>query len=207
MIRTTQPWCVFDWLWCHRIEEQGLSVTIVTRRMLLVPYIEALESEFLLLNCCTQNRAFMNGPLTVSLARNAFQRFLYQPDAQAMAVLNNVTREYMGHMSLDMIGEHVASLTCIFDKLSWGKGYASEAINAFLPHICQQKQINTVMMNIPVDHHVGLHLVKKLGFTQKAHIMDDFLGDYYQFEWHSEINPMAVNDVVAHRAVANESHS
>ncbi|MFC3023073.1 GNAT family N-acetyltransferase [Vibrio zhugei] len=182
-------------------------MTVVTRRMLLVPYIEALESEFLLLNCSEKNRAFMNGPLTVSLARQAFQRLLYEVDTQAMAVLNNVTREYMGHIGLDMVDDEVARLTILFDHSHWNHGYASEAITAFLPHICQQKRIKTVLMNVPVLHTVGLQLMKKLGFMQKAQIADGFLGDYYQFEWQFVARLQGANDEAVYRPVVNENRS
>ncbi|MGO1296822.1 MAG: GNAT family N-acetyltransferase [Vibrio sp.] len=182
-------------------------MTVVTRRMLLVPYTEALESEFLVLNCSEKNRAFMNGPLTVSLARQAFQHLLYEIDTQAMAVLNNVTREYMGHIGLDMINPQAANLTILFDNSHWHKGYASEAITAFLPHICQQKQIKTVMMNVPIRHTVGLQLMKKLGFTQKAQIVDGFLGDYYQFEWQCAAKATAANDEAVYRPDVHENRS
>lgn len=36
---------------------QGMSVTIATRRTLLIPYTEAFESDFLVLNYCAKNRA------------------------------------------------------------------------------------------------------------------------------------------------------
>ena len=73
-------------------------MTIVTRRALLVPYNDSLQSEFLILNCCAINRAQMNGPHTVSSAKQLFRKIMTDKSIYARAVLDSHTREYMGHV-------------------------------------------------------------------------------------------------------------
>lgn len=110
-------------------------MTIATRRTLLIPYTEAFESDFLVLNYCAKNRALMNGPTTVAAAKQLFQRVLHDSSLYAMAVLDNYNREYMGHVFIEFESEGRAELGFLFDKAYWGQGFASEALNAFSP-IC-----------------------------------------------------------------------
>ncbi|MEF1305962.1 GNAT family N-acetyltransferase, partial [Vibrio owensii] len=55
--------------------------------MLLLPYNESLQLEFVMLNCCAKNRAEMNGPHTVSSAKQLFEKILDDENVHSMAVL------------------------------------------------------------------------------------------------------------------------
>ncbi|WPC73361.1 GNAT family N-acetyltransferase [Vibrio porteresiae] len=159
-------------------------MTIVTRRTLLIPYTEALESEFLMLNCCAKNRAQMNGPKTVASARKLFQRVIGDPDIHAMAVLDNYNREYMGHVYVETGLHNQAELAYIFDKAYWGQGLASEALKAYFPHICQQLNLTHVKATANIGHEASIAILRKLGFTMAGIDEDDF-GPFYCFEWRS----------------------
>ncbi len=73
-------------------------MAIVTRRMLLLPYNESLQLEFVMLNCCAKNRAELNGPYTVASAKQMFEKILDDENIYSMAVLESTSRDYMGHV-------------------------------------------------------------------------------------------------------------
>ncbi|CAE6913693.1 COG1670 Acetyltransferases [Vibrio sp. B1FLJ16] len=73
-------------------------MAIVTRRMLLLPYDESLQLEFVMLNCCAKNRAEMNGPHTVASAKQLFEKILDDKNTYSLAVLESGSRDYMGHI-------------------------------------------------------------------------------------------------------------
>lgn len=156
-------------------------MTIVTRRTLIVPYTETLESDFLMLNCCAKNRAQMNGPKTVSAAREQFRRILHDPSLYAMAVLDNYNREYMGHLYLE-VEQQQAELGFIFDKSYWGQGLASEALQAFFPKICQRFDLQRVTSLVNAQHLAAQSLLIKLGFALWQ-IEEGVLGVLYHYQW------------------------
>ena len=158
-------------------------MTIVTRRTLLVPYTDALESEFLMLNCCAKNRAQMNGPKTVASARRLFKTVLHDPDMHSMAVLDNYNREYMGHVVIETYRNGDAELSYLFDKAYWGNGYASEALKAYFPHICKQLALSMVVAKVNIGHEPSIAILNKLGFKLQGKEENEF-GPYYRFEWY-----------------------
>ncbi|NAW68396.1 GNAT family N-acetyltransferase [Vibrio sp. V27_P1S3P104] len=158
-----------------------MSVTIVTRRTLIVPYTDAFESDFLMLNCCVKNRAQMNGPKTVASARQLFQRILHDEHLYAMAVLDNYNREYMGHMYIEIYDEY-AELGFLFDKSYWGQGLASEALSAFFPNICQRLNLRQVMSIVNAEHASAIAILHKLGF-QHQHTQEEMFGHFHQYQW------------------------
>ena len=93
-------------------------MTIVTRRSLLVPYNESLQSEFLMLNCCAINRAEMNGAHTVASAKKLFNKVMTDRNVYAMAVLDSATRDYIGHVFISDL-DNDPELGFIFDKNYW----------------------------------------------------------------------------------------
>lgn len=159
-------------------------MTIATRRTLLLPYNESLQSEFLMLNCCAKNRAEMNGPHTVASAKQLFQKLLHDPNLYSMAVLDNTTREYIGHVFISNL-DGVPELGFIFDKLYWGKGLASEALKAFFPKALRERQIEKVIASVNLHHAPCLRLLQKLGFVIREEKQDGF-GPYYELEFTSD---------------------
>ncbi|WP_373433239.1 GNAT family N-acetyltransferase [Vibrio anguillarum] len=158
-----------------------MYVTTVTRRTLLLPYTDSLESDFLMLNCCAKNRAQMNGPKTVASAKQLFQRVLHDPHLYAMAVLDNYNREYMGHLFIEL-DEERAELGFLFDKLYWGKGIATEALKAFLPKAAYQLQRQKITATANIGHHASIAVLKKLGFELLGQ-KEDVFGPYWEFEF------------------------
>ena len=142
-------------------------MTIVTRRSLLVPYNESLQSEFLMLHCCRTNRAQMNGAHTVSSAKQLFEKTLNDRNLYAMAVLDSRSRDYMGHIFIcDLDTE--PELGFIFDKVYWGIGFASEALQAFFPKAVRDLNLTDVVATANIDHQPSIRILQKLGFQQLA---------------------------------------
>ena len=159
-------------------------MTIVTRRSLLVPYNESLQSDFLLLNCCAKNRAEMNGPHTVSSAKQLFERVLHDRNIYARAVLDSQTREYMGHIFISDLDTQ-PELGYLFDKAFWGKGIATESLAAFFPKAVRDLNLTHVIATSNVDHQASIKLLKKLGFQFISHKRDTF-GPYDEFLFTSD---------------------
>ncbi|KGY09270.1 GNAT family N-acetyltransferase [Vibrio sinaloensis] len=159
-------------------------MTIVTRRSLLVPYNESLQSDFLLLNCCAKNRAQMNGPHTVSSAKQLFERVMHDPNIYARAVLDSHTREYMGHVFISDLDDK-PELGYLFDKAFWGKGIATEVLAAFFPKAVRDLNLTQVSATSNVEHHASIKLLTKLGFQFSAHKRDTF-GPYDEFVFTSD---------------------
>ncbi len=159
-------------------------MTIVTRRSLLVPYNESLQSDFLLLNCCAKNRAEMNGPHTVSSAKQLFSRMLHDETIYARAVLDSQTRDYMGHVFISTL-DGLPELGYIFDKLYWGKGIASEVLVSFFNRAVRDLNLTQVMATVNSGHEPSIKLLNKLGFELVAHKQDAF-GPYDEYRFTSD---------------------
>lgn len=164
--------------------KQGSVLTIVTRRVLLVPYNESLQSEFLMLNICAKNRAEMNGPHTVATAKQLFHRLLNDHTLYSRAVLDSRTREYMGHIFLSDLDE-TPELGYLFDKAYWGQGYASEAVGAFFNKAVKDLRLSRVKATSNVSHQASIRILEKIGFEkQRQH--DDAFGPYFEFMFTSD---------------------
>ncbi len=160
-------------------------MTIVTRRALLVPYNDSLQSEFLILNCCAINRAQMNGPHTVSSAKQLFRKIMTDKSIYARAVLDSHTREYMGHVFISNLDTD-PELGYIFDKAYWGRGIASEVLQAFFPKALRDLSLSNVTATANVDHDASAQLLKKLGFHSTIQKSDTF-GPYNEFVFTSDV--------------------
>lgn len=141
-------------------------MTIATRRMLLLPYTEAFESDFLMLNCCTKNRAHLNGPLTVAEGRKLFHHILNDEHIYALAVLDNYNREYIGHIQVVWECQQ-GDLLFLFDKAYWGKGFGFEALHSCLPKICRRFSFKQIKASISQIDIASAKLLDKLGFVRQ----------------------------------------
>ncbi|KJY85380.1 acetyltransferase [Vibrio galatheae] len=159
-------------------------MTIVTRRSLLVPYNESLQSEYLMLNCCAINRAQMNGAHTVSSAKAQFEKVLNDRNIFAMAVLDSHNREYMGHVFVSDLDTQ-PELGYIFDKDYWGRGIASEVLQAFFSKAVRDLNLERVAATANVGHEPSVRILNKLGFKFNAHKRDMF-GPYDEFVFTSD---------------------
>jgi len=160
-------------------------VTIATRRVLLVPYTESLLSDFVVLNCCVKNRAKMNGPYTVSKAREVFEHILSDHTLYARAVLDSRTREYIGHIFISDI-QSVPELGYIFDKAYWGEGIASEAVGAFFNKVLRDLSLHSVKATSSVDHPSSIRILEKLGFEKKG-LNSDSHGPFFEYLFTSDV--------------------
>lgn len=159
-------------------------MTIVTRRALLVPYNESLQSDFLILNCCAINRAQMNGAHTVSSAKQLFAKIMSDKSIYARAVLDSHTRDYMGHIFISD-ADTAPELGYIFDKAYWGRGIASEVLQAFFPKAVRDLSLTHVVATANVDHDASTQLLSKLGFDLVSRKSDTF-GPYNEFLFTSD---------------------
>ncbi|RJX67540.1 N-acetyltransferase [Vibrio sinensis] len=160
-------------------------MTIVTRRLLLVPYNYSLQSEFLMLNCCVKNRAEMNGPHTVSSAKQLFQHVLSDESLHARAVLDSYNREYIGHLFIsDLYGE--PELGFIFDKAYWGKGIALEALSAFVPKAMRERKLTSIKSAVNRHHIAASRVLEKMGFEFVCE-KHDALGSYKEYQFTSDV--------------------
>nr|WP_228481397.1 GNAT family N-acetyltransferase [Vibrio fluminensis] len=150
----------------------------------MVPYNDSLLSDFVVLNCCVKNRAQMNGPYTVSKAREVFERILNDNTRYTRAVLDNFTREYIGHISIHEVDTE-PELVFIFDKAYWGKGIATEALGAFFSKATRDLNLHSVKATANVDHFASICLLEKLGFVKKG-LNSDAYGPFYEFQFTSD---------------------
>ncbi|GAK24231.1 LOW QUALITY PROTEIN: acetyltransferase [Vibrio sp. JCM 19052] len=160
-------------------------MTIVTRRMLLLPYNESLQLEFVMLNCCAKNRAEMNGPHTVSSAKQLFEKILDDENVHSMAVLESTSRDYMGHVFISNL-DHEPELGFIFDKAYWGKGLATEALKAFSRKRAVSLGYTKSKQNVNSHHKASMAVLEKLGFT-KTRESKDLYGPYFEMEFTSDV--------------------
>ncbi|MDF2155549.1 GNAT family N-acetyltransferase [Vibrio sp. CAU 1672] len=151
--------------------------------MLLLPYSESLQLEFVMLNCCAINRAQMNGPHNVASAKQLFNKILDDDSVYSMAVLDNSSRDYMGHVFISHLDDQ-AELGFIFDKTYWGRGLATEALKAFFPKACRELGLERVRANVNVNHQAAIAVLEKLGFS-KSKEYKDLYGPYYELEFTS----------------------
>ncbi|GLT17320.1 N-acetyltransferase [Vibrio zhanjiangensis] len=140
---------------------------IATRRTLLMPYNESLQSEFLMLNYCTKNRMLMDGSYTVSSAKRLFQRILHDPSIYSLAVLDNQSRDYIGHVFIYNLDER-PTLGFLFDKAYWGRGIASEVLSAFLPQALHHLHLYQVIASVDSHHIASIRVLEKIGFEQQS---------------------------------------
>ncbi|WP_456296077.1 GNAT family N-acetyltransferase [Vibrio sp. AK197] len=159
-------------------------MTIATRRLLLIPYNESLQSDFLMLNCCSKNRAEMNGPLTVTAAKQLFHQVMHDSSLYSMAVLDQTTREFIGHVFVCHLDKK-PELGFIFDKAYWGRGIASEALKAFFPKALYECQLETVSATVNVNHQASIRILHKLGFMNSAQRSDSF-GPFYEYVFRAD---------------------
>ncbi len=156
-------------------------MTIATRRTILVPYTDHLESDFLMLNVCAKNRKYMNGPHTLSSARALFQRVLNDTLIHAMAVLDIRSREYLGHVFVSKEEKTTSGeLGYIFDKLYWNRGIASEVLKAFIESVKTEMGLDALTANVDKGHTPSIRLVEKLGFEHHGIERDEF-GAYHKY--------------------------
>ncbi len=156
-------------------------MTIVTRRMLLLPYDESLQLEFVMLNCCAKNRAEMNGPHTVASAKELFEKVLDDSNTYSLAVLESTSRDYMGHLFISHLNSK-PELGFIFDKAYWGKGLATEALKAFLPKACRELGLSKVTATVNCGQKASLAVLEKLGFIKTGE-SKDLYGPYFELEF------------------------
>ncbi|EJG1561953.1 GNAT family N-acetyltransferase [Vibrio parahaemolyticus] len=153
--------------------------------MLLLPYNESLQLEFVMLNCCAKNRAEMNGPHTVASAKQWFEKMLDDENVYSLAVLESTSRDYMGHVFISDLDSE-PELGFVFDKAYWGQGFATEALKAFIPKACRELGLYKVKANVHSHHKASIAVLKKLGFVTTRE-SKDLYGPYFEMEFTSDV--------------------
>ncbi|MDW6003357.1 GNAT family N-acetyltransferase [Vibrio mangrovi] len=143
-------------------------MTIATQRMLLLPYTDVYEFDFLSLLCSPGNRFFHQQPFSVSSARAQFHHVLADSNIYAMAVVDNECREYMGHLALDLHDKDVGELQFILNRLYWGRGYATEALKAFLQNVSLRFTLKKIRIFVNAQNQPAVALMRKLGFISRS---------------------------------------
>ncbi|MBW3694342.1 N-acetyltransferase [Vibrio sp. T187] len=172
-------------------------MTIATSRTLIVPYTEQLEHDFILLNCCATNRAEMNGPHSISSAKRLFQELLVGEKHFARAVIDNSTREFIGHLAISNY-EGEFELCFLIDKAHWGKGIATEVLRPFFSMACFELEIGDVFATVNTHHEASIKLLEKLGFNYQETKQDSF-GPYYHYQF------LTVAESTSYAAVAQSA--
>lgn len=142
-------------------------MTIATQRMLLLPYTDEYEFDFLSLLCSPGNRLFHQQPFSVSSARAKFHQVLADSNVYAMAIVDNGHREYMGHLALDLHEKDVGELQFILSRLYWGKGYGTEALSAFLQNVSLRLSLKKIRIFVNEQNQPAVALMRKLGFISR----------------------------------------
>jgi RimJ/RimL family protein N-acetyltransferase len=83
----------------------------------------------------------------------------------------------------DLDGE--PELGYIFDKNYWGRGIASEVLQAFFPKALRDLNISKVIATANVGHEPSIRILNKLGFVLNAHKTDTF-GPYDEYLFTSD---------------------
>ncbi len=160
-------------------------MTIATRRLLLIPYNESLQSDFLMLHCCAKNRAEMNGPHTVASAKQLFHQVMHDPTLYALAVLDQTSREYIGHVFVCHLDKK-PELGFIFDKYYWNKVIGSEALKAFFPKALYECQLETITATVNTQHIASIKILQKLGFQLSGERSDGY-GPFYEYVFTADV--------------------
>ncbi len=127
----------------------------------------------------------MNGPLTVSAAKQWFHQVMHDSTLYARAVLDQETREYIGHVYICHLDKK-PELGFIFDKYYWGKGIGSEALKAFFPKAVYECQLERVSASVNTQHVASIKLLHKLGFELQGQQTDSF-GPFYDYVFTADV--------------------
>jgi len=166
---------------------------IGTRRLLLEPQLVAHARQmFALLQDPAIYRYENEAPPSVQWLEERFRRLETRVSADGREQwLNWVVRlrggELIGFVQTTIREDRSASIAYVFGSAHWGRGYASEAVNAMLGELGALHGIDTFFAVLKRHNAQSIRLLERLGF---AHVPSD---------------PGAAVDVVAHPLLADES--
>ena len=178
-------------------------MTIITRRMLLLPYTDSLQLEFVMLKCRTKSHRAAVSLHTVSSAKQLFESVLDGENIHSMAVLDSASRDYMGHVFVSHL-DQTPELGFMFAEEYWGKGLATEALKAYFPKACNELGLSKIHAHVDKHHNASINVLNKLGFKVKssAGMPEVHFPDYLQ-HWPQDCIEMEfINDVVEVQSVA-----
>lgn len=124
-----------------------------------------------MLHCNSQHQPTTHGLQTVAAAKSTFQHLLRDPHSYGRAVLDNVQREYFGHIALTHLNS-APTLIFLFEQWYWDNGMASEALLAFFSKALRELNLQTVRATTSTNYLPALKLLQTLGFQLHAERSD-----------------------------------
>ncbi len=112
---------------------------------------------------------FTENPFTLTQTKHWLDSMIasYQETGmEHMAVLEQESGQFIGFSGLsleEVDGETFYEIGCVLGKAHWGKGYASESLQAILEATADH--LDEIIGIIKVGHEASIALSKKLGFT------------------------------------------
>lgn len=83
-----------------------------------------------------------------------------------LAIVLKETDVIIGDIFVDVINKTTFMLGYTLDSVYWGKGYASEMVNAFIEYMHKEFHFNKVMAYAYTRNIKSINLLKRLGFEK-----------------------------------------
>lgn len=95
-----------------------------------------------------------------------------------LAVVEKQSQQVIGFCGVKYLeDENINDLGYRLLPAYWGKGYASEAVEATLQYAKQQLKLNTLYADINEDNQPSIKLINKFGFSETERYLED--GQHY----------------------------
>ncbi len=157
-----------------RIETERLIITEFTPDMAQAVHENSLDED---------NRRFVPDEVfeTVEEARETIEFLMGQygrtDGPLVYPVLTKVGVENIGYVQMAPVGDGIWEIGYHIAKQYTGNGYATEAVNAFLPVIVELIGIDNVYGICLSDNIASKHVLKKCGFEPVSEGVSDYQGE------------------------------
>lgn len=153
-----------------------------TPRLVLCPYLPADREFFVDLNCDSEVRRYMNGPLTPPAADQLFSDILAGQagglDA-SWAITERGLGAFVGHAFLNRDESHpFPELGFLLLKQFWGRGYATESARRLVEYSWTELALPGLSASVDCDHAPSQRVLEKAGFRRESTAVDEH-GSYY----------------------------
>ena len=115
------------------------------------------------------------------------------------AIENKDTREFLGHVSINMINNLARSFDLgifIYNKQNWDKGYGTDAMNIMLKVGFEYLNVHRIELSVYPENERAIYVYKKVGFIEvgrkrqtrfmNGNYRDEIIMDILQEEWFSK---------------------
>ena len=160
------------------------ATRLETPRLLLRTYSAEDRELFVALNCDSEMRRHMNGPLTRPAADKRFDKLLGgQANGQSVgwAIIEKETSAFAGHSFLVQDDRHLfLELGFLFFKSFWGRRYASETARRVVEHCLDDNGLPGLSASVDCDHAPSIRVLEKVGFKKGGEAVDEH-GPYFVY--------------------------